>query len=49
MRDLVVDGRIHKVYRYALPVLIVGQSIMVYLWRSNPAWWQGITRAIVGV
>ncbi len=49
MRDLVVDGRIHKVYLYALPVLVVGQSLAVYLWRANPAWWQGVTHAILGV
>ncbi len=49
MRDLVVDGRIHKVYLYALPVLVVGQSLAVYLWRANPAWWQAITHAILGV
>lgn len=47
-RDLLVDRRVHKVYLYALPVLIVGQSLSVYMWRSNPAWWQGITRAILG-
>ena len=46
-RDLVVDGRVHKVYRYALPMLIVGQALAVYLWRANPAWWQGITHAIL--
>jgi FtsH-binding integral membrane protein len=49
IRDLVVDGRIHKVYLYALPVLIVGQSITVYVWRANPAWWQALTHAILGV
>ena len=48
-RDLVVDGRVNKVYRYALPVLIVGQSIAVYLWRVNPAWWQATTRRDCGV
>lgn len=48
VRDLVVEGRVHKVYLYALPALIVMQSFAVYLWRVNPAWWQGITRAIVG-
>jgi len=47
-RDLLVDRRVHKVYRYALPVLIVGQSLAVYMWRHNPSWWQGITRAILG-
>lgn len=46
-RDLVVDGRVNKVYLYALPALIVGQSFAVYLWRANPAWWQGITHAIL--
>ena len=48
VRDLVVDGRIHKVYVYALPVLVVGQSATVYLWRANPAWWQAVTHAILG-
>ena len=47
-RDFVVDGRVHKIYRYALPVLIVGQGLAVYMWRANPPWWQSITRSIVG-
>jgi hypothetical protein len=47
-RDLWVDRRVHKVYRYALALLIVGQSLAVYMWRHNPSWWQGITRAIMG-
>ena len=46
-RDLLVDRRVHKVYFYVAPFLIVGQSLSVYMWRSNPAWWQGITRAIL--
>jgi len=48
VRDLSVEGRVHKVYLYALPPMIVGQSLSVYLWRVNPAWWQGITHAILG-
>ncbi len=47
-RDLLVNRRVHKVYRYALPVLIVGQSLAVYMWRHNPFWWQAITHAIMG-
>ena len=46
-RDLLVDRRVHKVYLYAAPFLIAGQSLALYMWRSNPAWWQGITRAIL--
>ncbi|MGA9565414.1 MAG: hypothetical protein WBS19_07820 [Candidatus Korobacteraceae bacterium] len=48
MRDLVVDRRVNKVYVYVLPVLIVGQSLTVYMWRINPSWWQSITRVIMG-
>jgi hypothetical protein len=48
VRDLLVDRRVHKVYLYALPVLIVGQSLSVYMWRVNPRWWQSITHAILG-
>jgi hypothetical protein len=47
VRDLLVDRRVNKVYLYALSLLIVGQSLSVYMWRGNPAWWQGITRAIL--
>jgi len=36
------------VYLYALPALIAGQSLALYLWRINPRWWQTITHAILG-
>ena len=48
VRDRVVDGRVHKVYLYALPPMIVLQSLAVYAWRVNPVWWQRITHAILG-
>jgi len=48
VRDWVVDKRVHKVYLYALPSLIVVQSLAIYAWRINPKWWQAITQAIVG-
>jgi hypothetical protein len=47
MRDWVVDGRVHKIYLYALPPMIVLQSFAIYMWRANPVWWQAITRAIL--
>jgi hypothetical protein len=47
-RDLMVDGRVHKVYRYALPLMVIGQSLAIYMYRGDPAWWQGITRVIMG-
>jgi hypothetical protein len=48
VRDCVVDGRVHKVYLYALPPMVLLQSLAIYAWRVNPAWWQGITHAILG-
>lgn len=47
-RDLIVDRRVNKIYLYALPILIVGQNLAIYMWRGDPAWWQGISNAIVG-
>jgi hypothetical protein len=47
-RDLIVDKRVHKVYLYGLPAMIVLQSFAVYTWRTNPTWWQTITQAIIG-
>ena len=48
VRDWVVDKRVHKVYLYALPAMIVIQSLAIYTWRINPAWWAEITHAILG-
>jgi hypothetical protein len=48
-RDLLVDRRLHTVYRYALPLLIVGQGLTVYLYVGAPAWWLGMTKAMMGI
>jgi len=48
LRDWMVEGRVHKVYLYALPAMIVLHSFAMYIWRINPAWWAAITHAIVG-
>ncbi len=47
-RDLIVNRRIHVVYRYALPVLIAAQIFAVQIWLHHPAWWVRITNAIIG-
>jgi hypothetical protein len=48
-RDRIVDGRINKLYLYALPPIIAVQAAAVLVWRINPAWYQHITAAILGV
>jgi hypothetical protein len=47
-RDLLVERRVHIVYRVALPSYVVLQVIMIYLWRGAPAWWSHIGQAILG-
>jgi len=47
VRDLVVNRRIHKVYLIALPVLMVLQIGVLYLWRGTPGWWLRMTQAIL--
>jgi hypothetical protein len=47
-RDLAVNGRVHKVYLIALPVLMVCQCFVVYTLRSGSHWWIRIADAILG-
>lgn len=47
-RDWAVDGRVHPVYRYGLPAMIVLQSFAMYVYRVNPVWWAAVTRVVVG-
>lgn len=49
VRDLLVDRRVHKVYLYALPLLVVGQNVAVYLWRNPPGWWMTMCREMLGI
>ncbi|HEY3988845.1 MAG TPA: hypothetical protein VGM02_06065 [Acidobacteriaceae bacterium] len=47
-RDLLVNRRIHIVYRVAVPSMVVLQVLLVYLWRGAPAWWSNIGQALLG-
>src|SRR5579863_6448933 len=46
-RDWFVEGRVNKIYFYALPPMMAMQALAVYVWRVNPGWWQSITHAIL--
>lgn len=48
LRDLVLDGRINRIYLYVFPAMIVLQASATYLERVNPSWWQAATLAILG-
>jgi len=45
-RDLLVNRRIHTLYRVALPLLIVLQSCATYLAFKAPAWWARFASAV---
>jgi hypothetical protein len=47
VRDLLVNRRIHKVYVVAIPLLIVSQGFVMYLWHGSPTWWLRMTQGIL--
>ena len=47
-RDSVVSRKIHVVYLYALPLLIAGQTIVMYTNTHDLAYWFRMARALVG-
>jgi hypothetical protein len=49
LRDLVVDGRVNRIYLCVFPAIIVLQAWATYLQRANPGWWQAATHAILGL
>ena len=48
-RDLLIDKRVHKVYLYGLPLLVVGQDVAIYLWRARPGWWMSMCKETLGI
>lgn len=48
IRDLLVNRRVHAVYRFGLPIYFFAQLFVIYLWRVGPEWWIRIGRAIAG-
>lgn len=47
-RDWIVNRKIHRVYRYALPAFIVGQVVVVYTIENHLTYWLNIAHAILG-
>ena len=47
-RDLLVNRRIHTVYRVGVPVYYVAQLGVIYLASIGPDWWVRIGRALAG-
>jgi hypothetical protein len=48
-RDLVVQRRVHVVYKVALPLIVTGQLLACVLSEHPPALWTTLSRELVGV
>jgi len=48
-RDLIVQRRVHIVYRVAVPLIVAGQLVAVALSDVPPAFWTTLSRRLVGV
>lgn len=48
LRDLVVEGRVHQVYRIGLPCVMAGQALALYLAFAAPAGWLALLHAALG-
>jgi hypothetical protein len=47
LRDLIVTRRVHPVYLYALPLLIVGQTFAMRTFLTGASWWLRIADVIL--
>jgi hypothetical protein len=47
-RDLIVNRTVHRVYLFALPLFILGQTIVTYIAYHNVPFWLRIAHAIIG-
>jgi hypothetical protein len=47
VRDLWAERRVHPVYRYVLPVLVVGQTVVMYTVLHDLEYWRTIGRALL--
>jgi hypothetical protein len=48
LRDWIVAKKIHPVYLYALPMLVIGQTVVIYTTGRELSYWLRIAHAILG-
>jgi hypothetical protein len=47
-RDWLVMGRVHAVYRFGLPALMLGHATTMWIYKSSAPAWVAIARALLG-
>jgi hypothetical protein len=48
-RDLILQHRIHPVYKVAVPLIVAGQVLAIRLSDLPPTWWSMLSRQLVGI
>jgi hypothetical protein len=46
--DLARHGRVHRAYVFALPVILSGQVVAMWLFLARPHWWLAFGRHLIG-
>ena len=47
VRDWIVNGRVHVVYKYALPAFVVAQTFVMYTIVTQQGYWLKVAEAIL--
>lgn len=48
LRDGLVDGRVHRVYKLAIPAIVVWHGWVTWMYLRPPAWWAKLAHAWMG-
>lgn len=48
LRDRIVDGRVHIVYRIAIPCIVLGHVWVTWMYLRPPAWWVWLAHVWMG-
>jgi hypothetical protein len=49
IHDRVTLGRVHKVFVWAVPLIVLDEALAMYLWLDHPAWWLAICKWLTGI
>jgi len=48
LRDWIVDGRVHRVYKYGIPALVVWHGWVTWMYLRPPGWWVRMAHSLMG-
>lgn len=49
LHDRLTIGHVHKVYRIAVPLIVLDEAVAMVLWLAHPAWWLATCHWLTGV